>query len=254
MGPTGVGKTELAKALAEFIFDDEQAMVRIDMSEYMEKHSVSRLIGAPPGYVGYEEGGHLTESVRRRPYSVVLFDEIEKAHPEVFNALLQILDDGRMTDGHGRTVDFKNAIIIMTSNVGSHWIQELGANQREELEKRVMEALRAGFKPEFLNRVDDIIIFHNLAPEQLNTIVDIQLKQVQERLEGQHVTLELSDAAKTLLAREGYDTVYGARPLKRAIQKHIENPLAMEILRGNLGESDRITADVNEGKIVFKAR
>jgi len=254
MGPTGVGKTELAKALAEFIFDDEQAMVRIDMSEYMEKHSVSRLIGAPPGYVGYEEGGHLTESVRRRPYSVVLFDEIEKAHPEVFNALLQILDDGRMTDGHGRTVDFKNAIIIMTSNVGSHWIQELGANQREELEKRVMEALRAGFKPEFLNRVDDIIIFHNLAPEQLNAIVDIQLKQVQERLEGQHVTLELSDAAKTLLAREGYDTVYGARPLKRAIQKHIENPLAMEILRGNLGESDRITADVNEGKIVFKAR
>jgi len=254
MGPTGVGKTELAKALAEFIFDDEQAMVRIDMSEYMEKHSVSRLIGAPPGYVGYEEGGHLTESVRRRPYSVVLFDEIEKAHPEVFNALLQILDDGRMTDGHGRTVDFKNAIIIMTSNVGSHWIQELGANQREELERRVMEALRAGFKPEFLNRVDDIIIFHNLAPEQLNAIVDIQLKQVQERLEGQHVTLELSDAAKTLLAREGYDTVYGARPLKRAIQKHIENPLAMEILRGNLGESDRITADVNEGKIVFKAR
>jgi ATP-dependent Clp protease ATP-binding subunit ClpB len=253
MGPTGVGKTELAKALAEFIFDDEQAMVRIDMSEYMEKHSVSRLIGAPPGYVGYEEGGHLTESVRRRPYSVVLFDEIEKAHPEVFNALLQILDDGRMTDGHGRTVDFKNAIIIMTSNVGSHWIQELGAGQREELEKRVMEALRAGFNPEFLNRVDDIIIFHNLAPEQLNVIVDIQLKQVQQRLEDQHLTLELSDAAKALLAREGYDSVYGARPLKRAIQKHIENPLAMEILQGNLGERDRILADVNEGKIVFKS-
>jgi ATP-dependent Clp protease ATP-binding subunit ClpB len=253
MGPTGVGKTELAKALAEFIFDDEQAMVRIDMSEYMEKHSVSRLIGAPPGYVGYEEGGHLTESVRRRPYSVVLFDEIEKAHPEVFNALLQILDDGRMTDGHGRTVDFKNAIIIMTSNVGSHWIQELGAGQREELEKRVMEALRAGFNPEFLNRVDDIIIFHNLAPEQLNVIVDIQLKHVQQRLEDQHLTLELSDAAKALLAREGYDSVYGARPLKRAIQKHIENPLAMEILQGNLGERDRILADVNEGKIVFKS-
>jgi ATP-dependent Clp protease ATP-binding subunit ClpB len=252
MGPTGVGKTELAKALAEFIFDDEQAMVRIDMSEYMEKHSVSRLIGAPPGYVGYEEGGHLTESVRRRPYSVVLFDEIEKAHPEVFNALLQILDDGRMTDGHGRTVDFRNAIIIMTSNVGSHWIQELGTDQREELEKRVMEALRAGFKPEFLNRVDDIIIFHNLAPEQLNVIVDIQLKQVQQRLEDQHLTLELSDAAKALLAREGYDSVYGARPLKRAIQKHIENPLAMEILQGNLGEWDRIVADVNEGKIVFR--
>ncbi len=253
MGPTGVGKTELAKALAEFIFDDEQAMVRIDMSEYMEKHSVSRLIGAPPGYVGYEEGGHLTESVRRRPYSVILFDEIEKAHPEVFNALLQILDDGRMTDGHGRTVDFKNAIIIMTSNVGSHWIQELGADQREEMEKRVMEALRASFNPEFLNRIDDIIIFHNLTPEQLNAIVDIQLKSVQQRLEDQHLALELSDAARTLLAREGYDTVYGARPLKRAIQKHIENPLAMEILQGNLGEGTHILADVNEGKIVFKS-
>ena len=252
MGPTGVGKTELAKALAEFIFDDEQAMVRIDMSEYMEKHSVSRLIGAPPGYVGYEEGGHLTESVRRRPYSVILFDEIEKAHPDVFNALLQILDDGRMTDGHGRTVDFRNAIIIMTSNVGSHWIQELGADQREELEKRVMDALRASFNPEFLNRIDDIIIFHNLAHEQLNAIVDIQLKQVQKRLEDQHLTLELSDAARTLLAREGYDSVYGARPLKRAIQKHIENPLAMEMLQGNLGKGDRILADVNEGKIVFR--
>jgi len=252
MGPTGVGKTELAKALAEFIFDDEQAMVRIDMSEYMEKHSVSRLIGAPPGYVGYEEGGHLTESVRRRPYSVILFDEIEKAHPEVFNALLQILDDGRMTDGHGRTVDFKNAIIIMTSNVGSHWIEELGTDQREEMEKRVMEALRVSFNPEFLNRIDDIIIFHNLTPEQLNAIVDIQLKSVQQRLEDQHLALELSDAAKTLLAREGYDSVYGARPLKRAIQKHIENPLAMEILQGNLGKGDRILADVNEGKIVFR--
>ncbi|MBW1794746.1 MAG: ATP-dependent chaperone ClpB [Deltaproteobacteria bacterium] len=252
MGPTGVGKTELAKALAEFIFDDEQAMVRIDMSEYMERHSVSRLIGAPPGYVGYEEGGYLTESVRRRPYSVVLFDEIEKAHPEVFNALLQILDDGRMTDGHGRTVDFKNTIIIMTSNVGSHWIQELGAGEREEMEKRVMEALRAGFKPEFLNRIDDIIIFHNLTHEQLNAIVDIQLRVLQKRLEDQHITLELSDAAKTLLAREGFDSTYGARPLKRAIQKHIENPLAMEILQGNLGEGANIMADANEGKIVFK--
>ena len=252
MGPTGVGKTELAKALAEFIFDDEQAMVRIDMSEYMERHSVSRLIGAPPGYVGYEEGGYLTESVRRRPYSVVLFDEIEKAHPEVFNALLQILDDGRMTDGHGRTVDFKNTIIIMTSNVGSHWIQELGAGEREEMEKRVMEALRAGFNPEFLNRIDDIIIFHNLTHDQLNAIVDIQLRGLQKRLEDQHITLELSDAAKTLLAREGFDSTYGARPLKRAIQKHIENPLAMEMLQGNLGEGANILADVNEGKIVFK--
>jgi ATP-dependent Clp protease ATP-binding subunit ClpB len=252
MGPTGVGKTELAKGLAEFLFDDEQAMVRVDMSEYMEKHSVSRLIGAPPGYVGYEEGGYLTESVRRRPYSVVLFDEIEKAHPEVFNALLQILDDGRMTDGHGRTVDFKNTIIIMTSNVGSHWIQELGAGDREEMEKRVMEALRAGFKPEFLNRIDDIIIFHNLTPEHLNTIVDIQLRRLQKRLEDQHITLELSDAAKTLLAREGFDPTYGARPLKRAIQKHIENPLAMEVLQGNFGEGANLLADVNEGKIVFK--
>ncbi|OEU77453.1 MAG: ATP-dependent chaperone ClpB [Desulfobacterales bacterium C00003060] len=251
MGPTGVGKTELAKALAEFIFDDEQAMVRIDMSEYMEKHSVSRLIGAPPGYVGYEEGGYLTESVRRRPYSVVLFDEIEKAHPEVFNVLLQILDDGRMTDGHGRTVDFKNTIIIMTSNVGSHWIQELGANHRDELEKRVMEALQAGFKPEFLNRIDDIIIFHNLTTEQLAAIVDIQLQRVQRLLEDRHMTLRVSDAAKTLLAREGYDPTYGARPLKRAIQKHIENPLAMEMLQGKFGEGARILADVNEGKIIF---
>jgi ATP-dependent Clp protease ATP-binding subunit ClpB len=253
MGPTGVGKTELAKALAEFIFDDEQAMVRIDMSEYMEKHSVSRLIGAPPGYVGYEEGGYLTESVRRRPYSVVLFDEIEKAHPEVFNALLQILDDGRMTDGHGRTVDFKNTIIIMTSNVGSHWIQELGAGDREEMEKRVMEALRAGFKPEFLNRIDDIIIFHNLTPEQLSAIVDIQLRRLQKRLEEQHITLELSDAAKSLLAREGFDPIYGARPLNRAIQKYIQNPLAMEMLQGGLSDGSNILCDVEEGKIVFRS-
>jgi ATP-dependent Clp protease ATP-binding subunit ClpB len=254
MGPTGVGKTELAKALAEFIFDDDQAMVRVDMSEYMEKHSVARLIGAPPGYVGYEEGGYLTESVRRRPYSVVLFDEIEKAHPEVFNVLLQILDDGRMTDGHGRTVDFKNTIVIMTSNVGSHWIQELGANQREEMEKRILEVLRASFKPEFLNRIDDIVIFHNLTPEQLGAIVDLQLERVKKRLEGQHITLELSDDAKVLLAREGYDPAYGARPLKRAIQKHIENPLAMEMLQGSFLEGANILADVNEGKIVFRAQ
>jgi ATP-dependent Clp protease ATP-binding subunit ClpB len=253
MGPTGVGKTELAKALAEFIFDDEQAMVRVDMSEYMEKHSVSRLIGAPPGYVGYEEGGYLTESVRRRPYSVVLFDEIEKAHSEVFNVLLQILDDGRMTDGHGRTVDFKNTIIIMTSNVGSHWIQELGANDRDEMEKRIMEALRASFKPEFLNRIDDIIIFHNLTSEELAAIVDIQLQRVQRRLEDQYIALELTEAAKTLLARDGFDPTYGARPLKRAIQKHIENPLAMEILQGRFGEGGHILADVEDTKIVFKA-
>jgi ATP-dependent Clp protease ATP-binding subunit ClpB len=253
MGPTGVGKTELAKALAQFIFDDEQAMVRIDMSEYMEKHSVSRLIGAPPGYVGYEEGGQLTESIRRRPYSVVLFDEIEKAHPEVFNALLQILDDGRMTDGQGRTVDFKNTIIVMTSNVGSHWIQELGANQREEMEKRVMEALQASFKPEFLNRVDDIMIFHNLTPEHLGAIVDIQLESVKKRLEDQHMTLDLSEGTKTLLAKEGFDPTYGARPLKRAIQRHIENPLAMDILEGRFGEGAHVVADVKGGKVVFES-
>jgi ATP-dependent Clp protease ATP-binding subunit ClpB len=251
MGPTGVGKTELAKALAEFIFDDEQALVRIDMSEYMERHAVSRLIGAPPGYVGYEEGGQLTESVRRRPYAVVLFDEIEKAHPEVFNALLQILDDGRMTDGQGRTVDFKNTIIIMTSNVGSRWIQELGANDREGMEKRVMEALRSSFKPEFLNRVDDIMIFHNLTAEHLGAIVDIQLQRVRDRLQEHHITLELSEEAKTLLAQEGFDPTYGARPLKRAIQKHLENPLAMEMLQGRFGEGGRIVASVNDGKVVF---
>lgn len=253
MGPTGVGKTELAKALAEFIFDDEQAMVRLDMSEYMERHSVARLIGAPPGYVGYEEGGYLTEAVRRRPYSVVLFDEIEKAHPEVFNALLQILDDGRMTDGHGRTVDFKNTIIIMTSNVGSQWIQELGSNQREEMEKRIMEALHARFKPEFLNRVDDIIIFHNLDTGQIKAIVDIQIDRLCKRLESEHISLSLTDAAKEFLAREGYDPLYGARPLKRAIQKHIENSLAMEILKGRFSEGSRILADVEDGKIVFSS-
>jgi ATP-dependent Clp protease ATP-binding subunit ClpB len=253
MGPTGVGKTELAKALAEFIFDDEQALVRIDMSEYMERHAVSRLIGAPPGYVGYEEGGQLTESVRRRPYSVVLFDEIEKAHPEVFNALLQILDDGRMTDGQGRTVDFKNTIIIMTSNVGSQWIQELGANDREGMEKRVMEALRASFKPEFLNRIDDIMIFHNLTTEHLGAIVDIQLQRVRDRLQEHHITLELSQEAKRLLAQEGFDPTYGARPLKRAIQKNLENPLAMEMLQGRFGDGARIVASVSDGKVVFEA-
>ncbi len=252
MGPTGVGKTELTKALAEFIFDDEQAMVRLDMSEYMEKHSVARLIGAPPGYVGYEEGGYLTEAVRRHPYSVVLFDEIEKAHPEVFNSLLQILDDGRMTDGHGRTVDFKNTIIIMTSNVGSQWIQELGVDQREEMERRIMEALHARFKPEFLNRIDDIIVFHNLDAEQIKSIVDIQIDRLRKRLEGQHIFLSLTDAAKEFLAQEGYDPLYGARPLKRAIQKHLENGLSIEILKGHFPEGSTVSADVEDGKIVFK--
>jgi ATP-dependent Clp protease ATP-binding subunit ClpB len=251
MGPTGVGKTELAKALAEFIFDSEQAMVRVDMSEFMEKHSVSRLIGAPPGYVGYEEGGYLTEAVRRRPYSVVLFDEIEKAHPEVFNVLLQILDDGRMTDGHGRTVDFKNTIIIMTSNVGSQWIQELGTRDRPEMERRVMDALRATFKPEFLNRIDEIIIFQNLTPEQIGAIVEIQLERLSRRLAERKIVLRLSDAAKQLLGRKGYDPVYGARPLKRAIQQFIENPLAMEILKGRFPEGSELLLDAEGERITF---
>ena len=253
MGPTGVGKTELAKALAEFIFDSEQAMVRVDMSEYMEKHSVSRLIGAPPGYVGYEEGGYLTEAVRRRPYSVVLFDEIEKAHPEVFNVLLQILDDGRMTDGHGRTVDFKNTIIIMTSNVGSRWIQELGETRREEMESRVTEALQSKFKPEFLNRIDEIIIFDNLTQEQIAEIVDIQVKRLGSRLAQMNMTLVLSENARNFLAEKGFDQIYGARPLKRAIQKYIENPLSMEILQGNISEGTKLSADVKGDSIVFTA-
>ncbi|MEA1947786.1 MAG: ATP-dependent chaperone ClpB [Thermodesulfobacteriota bacterium] len=251
MGPTGVGKTELAKALAEFIFDSEQAMVRVDMSEYMEKHAVSRLIGAPPGYVGYEEGGYLTEAVRRRPYSVVLFDEIEKAHPEVFNVLLQILDDGRMTDGHGRTVDFKSTIIIMTSNVGSRWIQELGESKREEMESRITEALRAKFKPEFLNRIDEIIIFDNLTQEQLGEIVDIQVKRLGSRLAQMNLALVLSENARIFLAEKGFDQIYGARPLKRAIQKYIENPLSMEILQGNISEGTKLRADINGDQVVF---
>ena len=251
MGPTGVGKTELARALAQFIFDDEQAMVRIDMSEYMEKHAVARLIGAPPGYVGYEEGGYLTEAVRRRPYSVVLFDEIEKAHPEVFNVLLQILDDGRMTDGHGKTVDFKNTIVIMTSNVGSQWIQELGSDQRAEMEQRVMQALRAQFKPEFLNRIDEIIIFLNLTPDQIGAIVDIQLQRLAQRLAERKITLELAPSAKQMLIDEGYDPIYGARPLKRAIQHYLENPLAMEILKGGILEGMHLKAEAQGGIITF---
>jgi ATP-dependent Clp protease ATP-binding subunit ClpB len=252
MGPTGVGKTELAKALAEFIFDSEQAMVRIDMSEFMEKHSVARLIGAPPGYVGYDEGGYLTEAVRRRPYSVVLFDEIEKAHPEVFNVLLQILDDGRMTDGHGKTVDFTNTIIIMTSNVGSQYIQELGGHDRERMERRVTEALRAGFKPEFLNRIDETIIFMNLEPTQIGRIVEIQMSHLSDRLAEQHIELVLSDSARDLIARQGYDPVYGARPLKRVIQRQIENPLAMEILEGNILEGAKLSAEAEGDRIVFR--
>ncbi len=252
MGPTGVGKTELAKALAEFIFDDEQAIVRIDMSEFMEKHAVARLIGAPPGYVGYEEGGYLTEAVRRRPYSVVLFDEIEKAHPEVFNVLLQILDDGRMTDGKGRTVDFTNTLIIMTSNVGSRFIQELGEDRRDEMAQKVTEALRAQFKPEFLNRIDETIIFHNLSPDQISAIVDIQMQRLKKRLMDQKIKLTLNGDTRDFLARKGYDPAYGARPLKRAIQQYIENPLAMAILNGQIAPDSQIEARVEDGEIVFE--
>jgi ATP-dependent Clp protease ATP-binding subunit ClpB len=251
LGPTGVGKTELSRALAEFLFDDEQAMVRIDMSEYMEKHTVSRLIGAPPGYVGYEEGGQLSEAVRRKPYSVILFDEIEKAHQDVFNVLLQVLDDGRITDGQGRTVDFKNTVIIMTSNIGSQYIME--ESSHEARERLVMDALRQHFRPEFLNRIDDIIIFDRLTEEELKKIVEIQLKRLIRRLENQKITLELSDEAKALVASHGYDPVYGARPLKRAIQKYILDPLSMDILEGKFHEGQTIKVDVENGALRFSA-
>ncbi len=251
LGPTGVGKTELAKSLAEFLYDNEQAIIRVDMSEYMEKHTVSRLIGAPPGYVGYEEGGYLTEAVRRRPYSVILFDEIEKAHPDIFNVLLQILDDGRLTDGQGKTVDFKNTLIIMTSNIGSHLIQEISDTNREKMEEKIMQALRAGFKPEFLNRVDENIIFHSLTHRQIRQIVDIQLERLGKRLADMDIDLQLSDDAKDLLAEKGFDPVYGARPLKRTIQQYIENPLSMEILKGDMKESSQIKAYAEEDKIRF---
>jgi ATP-dependent Clp protease ATP-binding subunit ClpB len=238
--------------LAEFLFDDEQYMVRVDMSEYMERHSVARLIGAPPGYVGYDEGGYLTEAIRRHPYSVVLFDEIEKAHPDVFNALLQILDDGRMTDGKGRTVDFKNTVLIMTSNVGSQWIQELSGKDHAEMEKKVMETLRNTFRPEFLNRIDETIIFNSLGPEEIKRIVGIQADLIGKRLEESKITLELSDSAKELLAQTGFDPVYGARPLKRTIQHLVQDPLAMKILDGSVKEGDRITVDEKDGELVFQ--
>jgi ATP-dependent Clp protease ATP-binding subunit ClpB len=252
LGPTGVGKTELARALAEFLFDSEQAMVRLDMSEYMEKHTVSRLVGAPPGYVGYEEGGQLTEAVRRRPYSVVLFDEIEKAHPEVFNALLQILDDGRLTDGQGRTVDFKNTIVIMTSNIGSQYIAE--AVNEDQMKERIMEALRLHFRPEFLNRVDDILIFHRLTLEQLRQIVDLQMTRLRNLLEERHIDLKLTDKAKEFLAEAGYDPVYGARPLRRAIQRYVQDKLAPKLLSGEFKDGDTILVDGDTTGLRFERK
>ena len=257
LGPTGVGKTELSKALAEFLFDDEHAMVRLDMSEYMEKHTVSRLIGAPPGYVGYEEGGYLTEAVRRRPYCVILLDEIEKAHPDVFNILLQIMDDGRLTDGHGRTVDFKNSVLIMTSNIGSQFITELGKKEEKEIAARVREAMKNYFKPEFLNRVDDIIIFHKLGIEEIKKIVLIGLKKLVETLAERKINIDISEDSKILIANEGYDPVYGARPLKRVIQNEIQNVLAMKILNGEIKEGDTVfisTTGPEGKKLSFEVR
>jgi ATP-dependent Clp protease ATP-binding subunit ClpB len=256
LGPTGVGKTELCKALAEFLFDDENAMVRIDMSEFMEQHSVARLIGAPPGYVGYEEGGRLTEAVRRRPYSVVLFDEIEKAHRDVFNVLLQVLDDGRLTDGQGRTVNFKNTVIVMTSNLGSEQIQEMtGRNADEwEIEATIKALLKNSFRPEFLNRIDETIIFHPLSKEQLSQIVEVQLSHLRKRLKSRQIELTITDRAKKLLADEGYDVQFGARPLKRVIQQRIENALASKLLKGEFGEGDVVSIDAEPSKREFIIR
>jgi ATP-dependent Clp protease ATP-binding subunit ClpB len=254
LGPTGVGKTELAKALAAYLFDTEDALVRIDMSEYMEKHAVSRLIGAPPGYVGYEEGGQLTESIRRRPYAVILFDEIEKAHPDVFNVMLQILDDGRVTDAQGHTVDFKNTVIIMTSNIGSQYILDIAADdsQYEEMRSRVMDAMRSSFRPEFLNRIDEIIIFHSLQKHQLRHIVQLQVKRLEQRLADRKMSLKLSESALDFLAEVGYDPVFGARPLKRAIQRELETQIAKAILRGEFNDGDTIFVDVENERLAFK--
>ena len=253
LGPTGVGKTELARALAEFLFDDEAAMIRVDMSEYMEKHAVARLIGAPPGYVGYEEGGQLTEAVRRKPYSVLLLDEIEKAHPETFNLLLQLLDEGRLTDGHGRTVDFRNTVIIMTSNVGTAELARTeigfteGGVQQTDQSEQLLGELRRSFRPEFLNRVDEIIVFRALTKEQIGEIVEIQLRGLEKRLVAQKIRLRLTDAAKNFLAERGYDPVYGARPLKRTIQTHIMNPLSKKLLAGEYEAGETVEADHAEG-------
>jgi ATP-dependent Clp protease ATP-binding subunit ClpB len=254
LGPTGVGKTELAKALAAYLFDTEDAMVRIDMSEYMEKHTVSRLIGAPPGYVGYDEGGQLTEAIRRRPFAVILFDEIEKAHPDVFNVMLQILDDGRVTDAQGHTVDFKNTVIIMTSNIGSQYILDLAGDdsQYEPMKARVMEAMRSSFRPEFLNRIDEMIIFHGLRRDQLRQIVKLQIARLEARLQDRKMAVRLSEAALDFLAEVGYDPVYGARPLKRAIQRELETQIAKAILRGEFSEGETIFVDVDNERLSFK--
>jgi ATP-dependent Clp protease ATP-binding subunit ClpB len=253
LGPTGVGKTELCKALAAFLFDTEEAMVRIDMSEFMEKHSVSRLIGAPPGYVGFEEGGYLTEAVRRKPYSVILLDEVEKAHPDVFNILLQVLDDGRLTDGHGRTVDFRNTVVVMTSNLGSHVIQEMaGEEHYEEMKKAVMEIVGQHFRPEFINRVDDVVVFHPLVKEQIRAIAKLQIASLQRRLAVRDMELVVAENALDKLAEVGFDPVYGARPLKRAIQHQIENPLAQEILAGKFGSGDQISVEVEGDHFTFQ--
>ncbi len=262
LGPTGVGKTELARALAEFLFDDEEAMVRIDMSEYMEKHSVSRLIGAPPGYIGYEEGGQLTEAVRRRPYRVILLDEIEKAHPDVFNILLQILEDGRLTDNAGRTVDFSNTVVIMTSNIGSQFIrppspegtEEQRREEYEQMREQVMEALRQTLRPELLNRIDEVIVFHSLTQKEILEIVDLMMSRVEASLADRHLHLETTDAAKHLLAEAGYDPMYGARPLRRTIQKMVENPISSAILRSEFSEGDTIVVDAGDGAVKLRSK